>query len=212
MSGGSSTVSCRLFYGPGSYVEAQKAALNHGPYAGGPFGDDGLKIDEAREVARLAMQPAVGDLGRQSMVVGPMDAIREGSADALLKSIEEIPEFNVRPFLWADDIGEVRPTIVSRCVPVWCHAEEDESEWSELGSRAVSAYQSGNLPVIIDCVESAKGHERDFLLEVVRRLPGWMRSDPNSSLDLWDRIRQTLESDPVSQAQAVDTLWPPQLF
>lgn len=205
------TVSCLLFYGPGAYLAAQNAALNHGPYAGGPFGEGGLKIDEAREIALLAIRPAVGDLGRQSMVVGPMDAVREGSADALLKSIEEIPEYNVRPFLWAEDIGEVRPTIVSRCIPIWCHADEVESEFSELGGRAFSAYQSGNLPVIIECVEEAKGNERAFLLEVVRRVSPWVSTQPKTALELWGRIRQTLESDPVSQAQAVDTLWPPQL-
>lgn len=208
----SSNVSCLLFYGPGACTEAQSAALAHGPYAAPPYGMEGLKIDEAREVALLVQRPAVGDRGAQSLVVGPMDAIREGSADALLKSIEEVNASTVRPFLWADDIGEVRSTIVSRCVSVWCPVDPYPAVDEELVSMAettLSAYQKGNLPVILDCIEQSKGKERQFLLEVVKKLPDWHRYHRCDFLDLWSRLRQTLMSDMITPAQAATALWPP---
>jgi len=77
-----------------------------------PIGDQVL-IDEIRALRRdLHMRPF--EASRRVYIVLEADAMNEAAADALLKDLEEPPEYAVI-VLVADDIGPLPETIRSRC-------------------------------------------------------------------------------------------------
>jgi hypothetical protein len=118
-----------------------------------PFGDDGLKIADSREIVDLLSASPVGD-GPGSVVIGPMDAANRMAADALLKTLEEFDERVVRPVLWARDEGGVASTIRSRCIRRWCPAEEEhEDEVVDLGRAVVTAIQDRDVAVLIETLK-----------------------------------------------------------
>ena len=98
--------SCILFHGPGARQAAEAEAAKIGRLVAPPLGDDGLKVDEAREVVELLMTTPVGDkLG--VVIVGPMDEAAAKSCDTLLKTLEEFKGGLIRPILWAHDLSGV---------------------------------------------------------------------------------------------------------
>lgn len=117
----SEMVSCVLFHGPTAQGRAAQAAADWGRVVG-TFGDpvDGLNVETIRTAAAAMSAPVLGDV-RGAVVVGPVDVLtQEGAVDALLKTLEEFTPRMSRPFLWAWDVGQVRPTVVSRCLSEWC--------------------------------------------------------------------------------------------
>ncbi len=105
--------SVMLFHGPGAEESALDAAHSYGRLIAPPFGSpSGPRKDDARKVAELYRNPPVSDQ-RGCLVIGPMDLATDEAADALLKMVEE-PNADALPFLWAADVGSVRPTIRSR--------------------------------------------------------------------------------------------------
>lgn len=110
-----------LFYGPGARKEAFSREKK-GRRLGGPFGDQGLKVDEARKIVELLNNLPPGRK-KCMLVIGPMNRATQAASDVLLKSLEEPPK-KVEMVLWAEDLNGVLPTILSRCWPRWCYGEE----------------------------------------------------------------------------------------
>lgn len=175
-------MSSYLYYGPGSF----KAALSRqslGRRLGGPFGEGGLKIEEARSILSLLEEIPPG---RQvcTIIVGPLDKATPSAADVLLKTIEEPPK-KVEIILWAEDLGGVPPTIVSRCWPVWCLGEEAREKIEE--AKVLSEYlEQGHLAEAISVLRENK----DSLEELMRSL-AWIASENSSEnlLQIWGRVR-----------------------
>lgn len=161
-----------------------------------PFGDDGLKIDTAREIIEILSSCPVGDkIG--TVVIGPFDDVTEQASDAMLKTIEEFDDRYVLPVLWAMDIGSVMGTIQSRCLARWCPALKGHSpERPYLGSaeRLCEAALRRRTAAVIEYLKENEGLEGDLMRASAEVLV--MRDD--WSLDarilLWESIRKTLKS------------------
>ena len=116
--------SCLLLHGPGARSAALKKAKEIGHLIAPPFGDGGLKVEEAREaMGHLLSTPLQETIG--VLILGPMDEVSPKVADLMLKSIEEFHGDVVQPILWANDLGGVPLTIQSRCLDTWCPATGD---------------------------------------------------------------------------------------
>ena len=189
--------SCLLVHGPGARQHALDEAGRIGLLLHEPFGDTGLKVDEAREFVSLLQAPPLGnDIG--VVIAGPMDNTKGlKSADALLKSIEQPNEY-VRPLLWADDLGGVKGTIRSRCLPVWCPPtgfEPVDEEVEEVARELLHASLNGNGAVISTLVGKMKadakkkqpGREVELLAEVAEAMTAML--DNPKVLPLWERVR-----------------------
>ena len=95
-----------------------------------PLGDQ-IRIDPIRDLRHdLHMRPFEAD--RRVYVVFRAHTMNEDAADALLKDLEEPPDYAVI-VLVADDLGPLAPTIRSRCQHV---------PFKRLSQRAVKAYLS----------------------------------------------------------------------
>lgn len=115
------SVSPILFHGPTGQTKATMAAEVWGRLIG-IFGNpvEGLNAETVREASQVMSSSPIGDK-RGSMVIGPVDILTyDWVMDMLLKVLEETHPLAPQPFLWAYDIGSVRPTIQSRCLPEWC--------------------------------------------------------------------------------------------
>ena len=98
-----------------------------------PLGDQ-IRIDAIRELRRdLHMRPF--EASRRVYVVLGADRMNEDAADALLKDLEEPPDYAVI-LLVADELGPLPETIRSRCqhVPFRRLSEKAVRDW--LGERA----------------------------------------------------------------------------
>lgn len=190
-------VSCRLFHGPGAKQAALDAAEHLGRLLHEPFGDEGLKVDEAREFVSLLQAAPVGDeLG--VVIAGPLDHAAPKSTDALLKSVEEPPDC-VYPLLWATDLGGVSLTIQSRCLPVWCPNAppvdgDEQDELVETTARellqAVLDDKLWLVPTLVGKVKGTpkhRGREAELVAEVVDAM-SVMMSKPKVRA-LWSRVR-----------------------
>ncbi len=182
--------SCLLFHGPGARQYALDEAGRIGLLLHEPFGDSGLKVDEAREFVSLLQAPPLGDdLG--VVIAGPMDNTKGlKSADALLKSIEQPNEY-VRPLLWAGDLGGVKGTIRSRCLPVWCPPtgfEPVDEELEEVARELLNAALAGRLYEVPGLVVRMKGKESALLSEVAEAMTVLL--DNPRTLLLWERVRE----------------------
>ncbi len=95
-----------------------------------PLGDQ-IRIDPVRELRRdLHMRPF--EASRRVYLVFGAHTMNEDAADALLKDLEEPPDYAVI-VLVADDLGPLAPTIRSRCQHI---------PFRRLSQRAVKAYLS----------------------------------------------------------------------
>jgi len=134
-----------------------------------PFGDDGLKTEEAREVVRaFGSVPAGVTLG--TLVVGPMDLVMPRAADVLLKSIEEFDDTRIQPILWAHDASGVVPTIQSRCLARWVDIPDDAVDQNliDAGFDVVDAVHSGELYKIPVIVDKYKKKEHELIGSIVK--------------------------------------------
>lgn len=189
--------SCFLFFGPGARSAALKEASRVGRLVAPPFGDAGLKVDEAREVVELLLSTPVGT-GTGVVIVGPLDEAPAKSTDALLKTLEEFNDQATRPILWAHDLGGVSSTIRSRCLSKWADAkdvtEEDEKilmaassalDASMKGDRNGIAEALKDLPMGNDGVSLMK--RRSFLGLVAGQLA--LDIENPQARSLWERLR-----------------------
>ena len=142
-------MSALLYYGPG----AQQYATNEAHQMGrllGSFGEEGLKADDSRSIVSLLNETPVGDR-KGIVIIGPMDLANPIASDVLLKSLEEFKDDFVQPLLWAIDIGNVVPTIRSRCLAKWCYAKVNlQEDVLEDSHKLLDAYLAKDVKTIMD--------------------------------------------------------------
>jgi len=119
----------RLFEGMDAQQTALSEALLYGPLFYPEMGEGGLKKDDARQIVEWMYTPLGMDV---CIVLGPMDDIRQGSADALLKVIEEPPCPSIHLHLWCLDSAQVSPTILSRVPPEFVGGIPPEEDFEEV--------------------------------------------------------------------------------
>jgi len=187
--------SCLLYHGPGARQTAIDEAGRRGRLLHEPFGDAGLKVDEAREFVALLLEVPLG-IDKGVVIAGPMDLAPPKSSDALLKSIEEFNPY-VLPLLWATDLGGVAGTIRSRCLPIWCPAtglELADEEVEAAARELLNAVLQGHLYEVPTLVEKVgkngkkSGREYELLAEVAYAMTGML--DNPKVLPLWERVRE----------------------
>jgi hypothetical protein len=192
-----------LFHGP----SARAAALALVPKIGRllrDMGEDGLKIDDTRELADLLANTPVGDVPGV-IVVGPMCRVQQGTADVLLKSLEEFDQTRVRPILWAFAEADVSPTVRSRCLLRWCAGEETiATEIASAARKAVKASIAGDVALVIEAV---KGHDVEQLLAGAAMVLEDLGIDAQSER-LWLSLRETISFRNVSAVEALAAFLP----
>lgn len=153
-----------------------------------PFGEQGLKIAESREIVGLMESAAVGD-EPGVIVMGPMDRATKASQDVLLKNIEEFDDRLVRPVLWARDEGSVISTIRSRCLRTWCPGViENDEELLEKGRLLVECVLAKDTAGVI---ESMKDIDLRGILEAAAHELA-IRGINDKTKDLWEQVRAVL--------------------
>jgi len=154
-----------LIHGPGAKTRAEEEAHSWGRLAG-RFGDDGLKIDDARQVVVLVHQPPVyPDEKLPIILIGPMDTAMPKTQDVLLKSVEDSKEVGL--VLWTKDAGMVRKTIRSRCLTYWAPVSEFVvPELHEEAESLLKHLDAGRIADAIQVVVDQKD-KIDDLLEAV---------------------------------------------
>jgi len=177
-------VSSFLFYGPG----ARKKALSRekeGRRIGGPFGEEGLKIEEARTIIRLLDNLPPGRK-KCTFVIGPMNRATPAASDVLLKSLEE-PPGKVEMVLWAEDLSSVLPTITSRCWAQWCYGEE-VCEMEEEARLLILYLGEGKIAEASKLLEENKKSLEEFL----RSVPWVLSEDQVEDSLVWSGVRENL--------------------
>jgi len=177
-----------LFHGPTARAQALAMVPSLGRLLHEPFGDDGLKIAESREVVELMNHAPVGD--RPGVVViGPVCRAPPFSTDVLLKSIEEFDQRTVRPVLWAFDEAEVSATLRSRCLARWCPGtREVVPDAAEAARRAVDAVLLGDAAAVIEALHETDGR---LVLEAAAGVLLGRGLDDVAGL-LWESVRLPL--------------------
>ena len=186
--------SALLYYGPGAREEALEEAYRLGELMTPPFGDEGLKVEEARAFVEALQLPPFDGIG--CVIAGPMDMATPAASDVLLKSIEEFGDY-VRPILWAHDLDGVTPTIRSRCLARWAWADPDDQEPDEdsdeieaAGRSLVHAALNKELWAIPGYVTPHKGKEHQLLNIAAGEIS---RNPTPEALQLWESLRKVAE-------------------
>lgn len=180
--------SCILFHGPGAEGAANAKVSVIGRLLHAPFGKEGLKIAESREIVELMNSAPVGD-DPGVLVIGPMDRATRSAQDVLLKNLEEFDDQNVRPILWAYDQAEVISTIRSRCLQQWCPGPDLYDEETLYQARGV--IDCALVGDVAGLVESLKDREPRPILEAAARVLS-ERGIDDETAPLWGRLRETL--------------------
>ena len=186
-------MSVKLFHGPGAWQAACQEAESLGRLVADPFGADGLKVDEARQIVMLLNStPVCSELG--VVLVGPMDDANSKASDALLKSLEENDGEVVVPVLWARDLGTVTATVRSRCLPVWVPGTDSVlDEVVENRARAlVDAYMGDDQVRIVSELDEPKGMA-PLVVAVAEALVPHL-ADKGARM-LWERLRPLTKYD-----------------
>jgi hypothetical protein len=155
-----------------------------------PFGEKGLKVDEAREFAALMRSTPVGS-AVGVVVAGPMDKALPKSSDVLLKVIEEFPETVMFPILWAWDFEGVTKTIRSRCLDRWSPLEgipPVDEELDQVVYTLMDSVRSGQLWRVPPLVSSMKDRLPALLDGLSEALVPWMGD--LEMRGLWEGVRK----------------------
>ena len=149
-----------LFHGPRARGEAIQHARDLGRLVADPIGDDGLKVDDSREIVLLAGNAGVGDRP-PVVVVGPLDRATPEAGDALLKTLEDLADGPVRLVLWADFYGGVTKTIRSRTLNHWCPPSE---HWVSpfMDDQARALYMAWTKKDVAACLDTIYASQRDW--------------------------------------------------
>ena len=146
-----------------------------------PVGDQ-IRIDEIRALRRdLHMRPF--EAQRRVYLVLGADLLNRDAADALLKDLEEPPEY-ATIVLVADDLGPLPPTILSRCqlVPFRRLSERAVRAWlAEQGAdESLARIAAGRLDRAARLIDPDSVERRRALLGVARAVyadPGFEPAD-----------------------------------
>ncbi len=171
-----------------------------------PLGDQ-IRIDPIRDLRRdLHMRPF--EAARRVYLVFGAHLLNEDAADALLKDLEEPPDYAV-VVLIADDLGPLPPTIRSRCQLV---------PFRRLSQRAVKAYLSarglsgerlealarvagGRLDRADRLLDAEAGKRRAALIELARSVYLDSTFDPGSASKRVHELAQARASEARAQAE-----------
>lgn len=179
-----------LFHGPGAEAAARAKVSVIGRLLHEPFGENGLKIAESREIVDLMNSTPVGDVPGV-LVIGPMDRANRSAQDVLLKNIEEFDDRVIRPILWAIDEADVLSTIRSRCVRQWCPGENLHDEDVLYQARAiVGCWQ---VKDVAGMIEALKDQDPRLVLEATARVLSTSDFSNDSTTALWGRVREMLK-------------------
>jgi hypothetical protein len=195
-----------LFYGPGARASALAEADARGRLLVPPAGDDGLKVEEARQISRLLISIPIGDkIG--VVVVGPMDLMTPKVSDTLLKALEDHPQDRVCPILWADDLEEVSETIRSRCSSSFSdiNSPEEGDPLYQEASDLFTACQEGNVLHIIQGVQRGTGQEKNLILYLAAWSEIYLEE---GGLEVWEKIRPLCKHRNPSQMEILSALLP----
>jgi len=153
------------------------------------MGEDGLRVAQAREAVRILSTRTIGER-RGVLVLGPMDLANDKSCDVLLKSIEEIDPEGTFPILWANDLSEVRETIVNRCLCVWKGGDRTvlDKEVEVRAVQLVDAVTTNDLNLISRLVRDSKDL-RALGDGVAREVSERFQKGDLSALAVWERLR-----------------------
>ena len=183
--------SVTLFHGPNAQDAAHAAAEEYGRILAVLGSEKGVRKDDSREMLAIHNMPPASDaLG--AVVIGPMCLATFEASDALLKIVEE-PSAYTKPFLWANDIGDVPKTIRSRCHSVWAYGYRDAG--SDFDEKLLDDAIDGCGIAIAELL--GKHSPKDVLDGVVSRLS--VRGVPPR---LWAIYKATLGHESVSSVAA----------
>lgn len=138
-----------------------------------PLGDQ-IRIDPIRELRRdLHMRPFEAD--RRVYLIAGAHLMNEDAADALLKDLEEPPEYAVIVLL-ADELGPLPPTIRSRCQHVPFRRLSQRAIREFLAARGVEGVElealartaAGRLDRAERLLDPEAGARRAALVELAR--------------------------------------------
>jgi DNA polymerase III subunit delta' len=150
-----------------------------------PLGDQ-IRIDAVRELRRdLHMRPFEAE--RRVYVIRSANLLNADAADALLKDLEEPPEYAVL-VLVADELGSLPETIRSRCqlVPFRRLSERAVREWLERSAlgvdpaelSALARVAGGRLDRAARLMHEEGAKRRAELLDLARSVYGDADFDP----------------------------------
>lgn len=191
-----------FYYGPGAW-EAALARQEGTRRVGGPFGEGGLKIEDARVVVALSNQLPPG---RQkcTVVVGPLNKATPASADVLLKSIEEPPK-KLEIILWSEDLNGVPPTIISRCWPMWCPGEESCRKVEEANLLAVY-FSEGKFCEVAQILSSNKEELEELCKSLALVLSESNFFKEEDLFLIWSKVRLLLKRKKISYLDLCSSL------
>jgi DNA polymerase-3 subunit delta' len=175
-----------------------------------PLGDQ-IRIDPVRALRRdLHMRPF--EAARRVYLVYGADTMNEDAADALLKDLEEPPDYAVI-VLVADDLGPLAPTIRSRCQHVPFRRLSQRAVKAYLSSRGVSGEKldalarlaGGRLDRADRLLNEEAGERRAALIELARSVYRDPEFDPAAASAKVGELAQARAAEARAQAQAEAT-------
>jgi DNA polymerase-3 subunit delta' len=168
--------------------DAQRVARRAHPdlYLLEPLGGQ-IRIDPIRDLRRdLHMRPF--EAARRVYIIFGAELMNEDAADALLKDLEEPPDYAV-VVLIADDLGPLSPTIRSRCQHVSFRRLSQRAVKAYLSSRgaegerleALARVAGGRLDRADRLLDAEAGKRRGILLELARSVYLDSAFDPSAA-------------------------------
>lgn len=200
----SKSESCLLFHGPRAQDRAGEAARAWGRVVG-VFGhpQDGLDIEATRGAVEALSGVVAGDkLG--VVIIGPLDILsKDGIEDVLLKTVEDYTATSVRPYLWAYDLGGVKPTIRSRCIDVWSPGVLPPSPQRKDAAELVRAMHNRSVIELLDALGESKVWKAKAD-NVLREVPEVLRENLDvAAVKVWLRARNVMRDGvPLHEAVA----------
>ena len=169
-----------------------------------------IRIDPIRDLRRdLHMRPFEAD--RRVYIVLGADLMNEDAADALLKDLEEPPDYAV-VVLVADDLGPLPPTILSRCQHVPFRRLSQRAVKAYLSSRGVEGERldalarvaGGRLDRADRLVDAEAGQRRAALIDLARSVYTQADFDPAAASRRVTDLAQERAAEARAEAEAVE--------
>jgi DNA polymerase-3 subunit delta' len=175
-----------------------------------PLGDQ-IRIDPVRDLRRdLHMRPF--EAARRVYLVFAAHLMNEDAADALLKDLEEPPDYAVI-VLVADDLGPLAPTIRSRCQHVPFRRLSQRAVKAYLSTRGVSGEKlealarlaGGRLDRVDRLLNEEAGERRAALIALARSVYRDPAFDPAVASGKVGELAQARAAEARAQAEATAT-------